>query len=144
MHASTCGAPCVLHLTLGGEIEQLVGVLPIEHAMDAPLDNRQLMAQHVQERAIQDRGDVDRSPIGHRHELAPEIEIAVLTGDRLGEIGRKIGGDETRNPNLRRGVEQHALAVNHHFTKAVQRGDDAGGSGAGRAHGRHVCGIDRH
>jgi hypothetical protein len=82
------------NIILGGEVQNLVGVVPVEHALDAALDDRHFGAQHVEKRAVEDRSHLDRCLVGARHELPPKIEIAVLTGRGLREVGGVVGRDE--------------------------------------------------
>ena len=58
-------------------------------------------------------------------ELSAQIEIAILSGWKLGEIDRVVGRNETRHASHDRRVEQNRLRFHDHVPQSRQRGHHA-------------------
>lgn len=117
------------NVVLGGEVERLVGTAPTRHPAERRLGDRHLGTGHVHERAVEDRGDpdrcLDRHSVGAGHELAPEVEVAVVARPGFREVGRDVRRDEARHAGPYGRVKQHALPVHDHVVQPVERGYDA-------------------
>ena len=59
-------------------------------------------------------------------EVSAQIEIAILSGWKLGEINRVVGRNETWHFSLDRSVEQNRLRFHDHVPQSLQRGHHAG------------------
>ena len=59
-------------------------------------------------------------------EISAQIEIAILSGWKLGEIDRVVGRNETWHASLDRGVEQNRLRFHDHIPQSLQRRHQAG------------------
>ena len=62
-------------------------------------------------------------------EVSAQIEIAILSGWKPGEIDRVVGRNETWYASLDRSVEQNRLRFQDHIPQSRQRGYHAGRTG---------------
>ena len=58
-------------------------------------------------------------------ELPAQVEVAIPSRWKPGEVDRVVGGDETGHVRRDRGVQQDRLRPHDHVPQALQRGNDA-------------------
>ena len=75
-------------------------------------------------------------------ELSAQIEIAILSGWKLGEIDRVVGRNEARHVCLNRRVEQNRLRFHDHVPQPRQRGHHARRTRACRCHLGSAAQVD--
>ena len=75
-------------------------------------------------------------------ELSAQIEIAILSGWKLGEIDRVVGRNETWYASLDRSVKQNRLRFHDHIPQPLQCGHHAGRTRACRRHFESAAPVD--
>ena len=75
-------------------------------------------------------------------EVSAQIEIAILSGWKLGEIDRVVGRNETWYVSPDRSVEQNRLRFHDHVPQSLQRGHHAGCTRACRCHLGSAAQVD--
>ena len=75
-------------------------------------------------------------------EVSAQIEIAILSGWKLGEIDRVIGRNEAWYVSLDRSVEQNRLRFHDYVPQSLQSGHHAGRTRACRCHFGSAAQVD--